>query len=52
VRYRRKNGHRQLYTKLNIDKILAPGMEKAKPARRTRRKKKEATEEEVVEDGA
>ncbi len=43
VRYRRKNGHRQLYTRLSIDKILAPGMEEAKPVKRTRRKKKEVT---------
>jgi large subunit ribosomal protein L21 len=41
VRYRRKNGHRQLYTRLSIDQILAPGMEAAKPVKRTRRKKKE-----------
>ena len=46
VRYRRKNGHRQLYTRLSIEKILAPGMEQAKPVKRTRRKKKE-----VAEDG-
>jgi len=46
VRYRRKNGHRQLYTRLSIEKILAPGMEQDKPVKRTRRKKKE-----VVEDG-
>jgi large subunit ribosomal protein L21 len=43
VRYRRKNGHRQLYTRLSIDKILAPGMEEAKPVKKTRRKKKEVT---------
>jgi large subunit ribosomal protein L21 len=47
VRYRRKNGHRQLYTRLSIEKILAPGMEQPKPVKRTRRKKKE-----VVEDGS
>lgn len=45
VRYRRKNGHRQLYTRLSIDKILAPGMEAEKPAKKTRRKKKEVTED-------
>jgi large subunit ribosomal protein L21 len=33
VRYRRKNGHRQLYTRLIIDNITAPGMVKPKPAR-------------------
>jgi large subunit ribosomal protein L21 len=43
VRYRRKNGHRQLFTSLNIDKILPPGAEYVKPMKRTRRKKKEET---------
>ncbi len=45
VRYRRKNGHRQLFTSLSIDKILPPGVEAPKPARKraTRRKKKEET---------
>ena len=47
VRYRRKNGHRQSYTRLNIEKIMMPGMEETKPVKRTRRKKKE-----VAEDGA
>jgi len=31
VRYRRKNGHRQPYTSLNIEKILQPGEEAPKP---------------------
>jgi large subunit ribosomal protein L21 len=31
VRYRRKNGHRQNFTSLNIEKILAPGEEAPKP---------------------
>jgi large subunit ribosomal protein L21 len=31
VRYRRKNGHRQAYTALSIEKILAPGEEAPKP---------------------
>jgi len=43
VRYRRKTGHRQLFTSLNIDKILPPGAEYVKPVKRTRRKKKEET---------
>ena len=43
VRYRRKLGHRQLFTTLSIDQVLAPGMEEAKPVRKTRRKKKEVT---------
>ena len=44
VRYRRKKGHRQLFTSLSIESILAPGMEAPKP-KRTRRKKKEVTED-------
>jgi large subunit ribosomal protein L21 len=43
VRYRRKNGHRQLYTTLNIDKILPPGVEAPKPVKKTRRRKKQET---------
>lgn len=43
VRYRRKLGHRQLFTRLSIDKISAPGMEEAKPVKKTRRRKKEVT---------
>jgi len=31
VRYRRKNGHRQLFTRLDIDRILPPGVEDVKP---------------------
>ena len=43
VRYRRKTGHRQAYTTLAIDEIIAPGMVTEKPARkRTRRKKEES----------
>jgi large subunit ribosomal protein L21 len=33
VRYRRKNGHRQLFTNLNIDRILPPGVEDIKPVK-------------------
>jgi large subunit ribosomal protein L21 len=51
VRYRRKNGHRQLFTTLSIDKILPPGVEAPKPVKRTRRKKKEEPKEETA-DGA
>lgn len=47
VRYRRKTGHRQAYTRLTIEEIVAPGITPEKPARkRTRRKKEES------EDGA
>jgi hypothetical protein len=46
VRYRRKKGHHQLFTRLSIDKIVPPGAAEAKPVKRTRRKK------EVTKDGA
>jgi large subunit ribosomal protein L21 len=51
VRYRRKKGHRQNYTRLSIDKILPPGVEAEKPVKRARRKKKEEIKEETA-DGA
>jgi large subunit ribosomal protein L21 len=44
VRYRRKTGHRQLYTRLAIDKIVEPGAESDKPVRRARRRKSEVKE--------
>jgi large subunit ribosomal protein L21 len=47
VRYRRKKGHRQLLTTLGIEKILPPGVEAPKPAKRTRRKKAAVKEEKV-----
>ena len=47
VRYRRKMGHRQLYTSLTIDKIVEPGAIQAEPVKRVRRRKKE-----VIESGA
>jgi len=47
VRYTRKNGHRQFYTRLTIDKILEPGAAEKKPVKRARRSKKE-----VEADGA
>ena len=44
VRYRKKTGHRQFYTRLAIDKILEPGeAEKASPVKKPRRSKKEVT---------
>jgi len=46
VRYRKKTGHRQLYTRLAIDKIVGPEATPAKPKRVRRRKK------EVVGSGA
>ncbi len=46
VRYRRKTGHRQLMTRLLIDKILEPGAsEEESPQENT------AAEKEVTEDG-
>ena len=44
VRYRKKTGHRQLYTRLVIDKIVEPGAAEAKPAKKPRQRKKEVTE--------
>ena len=46
VRYRKKTGHRQFYTRLVIDKIIEPGAAKAKPPKKAQPKK------EVTEDGA
>ena len=34
VRYRRKKGHRQLYTKLEIKEIVKPGEKPSKPRRK------------------
>ena len=44
VRYRKKTGHRQLYTRLVIDKIVEPGAAQAEPAQEGSRRKKEVTE--------
>ncbi len=44
VRYSKKTGHRQLHTKLAIDKISQPGAEVEKP-KKARRRKKEETED-------
>ena len=46
VRYRKKTGHRQFYTRLVIDKIVEPGAAKAKPPKKAQPKK------EVTKDGA
>ncbi len=42
VRYRRKNGHRQLFTSLNIDRILPAGVEDTAPVKKAPAKKKVA----------
>ena len=41
TRYRRKMGHRQLYTRLTIDKISEPGAAQDEPQKKVRRGKKE-----------
>ena len=45
VRYRKKTGHRQLYTRLTIDKIVGPGAMSSEPKKARRRKK------EVIQSG-
>ncbi len=47
VRYRKKTGHRQLYTRLSIDEIIESEAAEEKPKRKVRRRKKE-----VIESGA
>lgn len=44
VRYRRKTGHRQLYTGLVIDKIVGAESAAEQPKKVVRRRKKEVTE--------
>ena len=44
VRYRNKTGHRQIFSKLTIDKIIEPGIASEDTAKKTRRRKKEVTE--------
>jgi large subunit ribosomal protein L21 len=44
VRYRKKMGHRQAYTRLTIDKIVEPGATQSEPEKKARRRKKEVTE--------
>ncbi len=44
VRYRKKTGHRQLYTRLTIDKIIGPEAIQDEPVKKVRRRKREVTE--------
>jgi len=44
VRYRKKTGHRQFYTRLAIDQIIEPKADKGEPAKKTSQRKKEVTE--------
>jgi len=46
VRYHKKTGHRQLYTRLAIDKIIEPEAIEGEPKKVRRRKK------EVIQSGA
>lgn len=41
VRYRKKTGHRQLYTRLIIDRIVGPVATEGESDKRVRRRKKE-----------
>lgn len=43
VRYSVKTGHRQLHTRLTVDKIVGPGAAPEEPARKPSRRKKGAT---------
>lgn len=44
-RYIRKTGHRQPFTRLSIDRIIGPGIAEGEPAKKTRRRKKEVTQD-------
>ncbi len=44
VRYRKKTGHRQFYTRLAIDKIIEPGVVPEELVKKARQRKKEVTE--------
>jgi len=44
VRFRKKTGHHQLFTRLAIDKIEAPGIEQKEPVKKASRIKKEEKE--------
>ena len=44
VRFRKKTGHHQLFTRLAIDKIEAPGIEIKEPVKKAKRTKKEENE--------
>ena len=47
VRYRKKTGHRQMYTRLAIDKIIETEATQGEPVKKVRRRKRE-----VIEGGA
>ena len=43
VRYRKKTGHRQFYTRLVIDRIVGTEADKGEPTKKVRRRKKEVS---------
>lgn len=43
VRYSVKRGHRQLHTRLTVDRIVGPGMAQEEPAKKPSRRRKGAT---------
>lgn len=45
VRYSKKTGHRQYYTRLTIDKIITLENAQDEPAKKVRRRKKEETDD-------
>jgi len=47
VRYRKKTGHRQIYTRLVIDRIVEPEVTPAEPKKKVRRRQTE-----VIQSGA
>jgi large subunit ribosomal protein L21 len=52
VRYRKKTGHRQFYTRLLIDEIVGPGVAKEAKAKAPKKAPKKAAKKEVTEDGS
>ena len=44
VRYRKKTGHRQLYTRLVIDRIVEARAIPSEPTKKVRRRRKEVTQ--------
>ena len=44
VRYRKKTGHRQPYTRMSIDRIIGPEAAQENPVKKTRSRKKEVKE--------
>jgi large subunit ribosomal protein L21 len=48
----RRQGHRQLHTRLVIDKIVGPGIAEAEPAKKPRRRRTTTAKKEVTSDGS